>query len=84
MIKDETFEGRKIYERLDNGIEVYDAEYFNQPMVDFAHNIMWAFIITGIISFFLVMIFWVIPYMLHLACSFPGIPTGSTLCANWR
>jgi hypothetical protein len=69
---------RILYRRLDNGIEIYDAEYYNQPMIDFARNMRNAFLVTGAFIVLMVIIFVVVPFMMSfthsLMCSVPNWP----------
>jgi hypothetical protein len=75
---------KKIYEDLGNGIIAYDAESANKPMADFAKKMYYSFLITGIIVFFLIMIFWVIPWGLHAACHAPMVNPDIVLCQRWK
>lgn len=66
MIEDK---GQIVYQRLDNGIEIYDAEHYNKPMIDCARNVSNAFLVTAIFLGLLVIVFVVIPFATDLVHS---------------
>lgn len=70
--------GRVIYQRLENGIEVFDAEYYNKPMIDFARNVHNAFIATAIFLALMFVVFVAVPFFTGLVhsmmCSVPNWP----------
>jgi hypothetical protein len=70
--------GKIIYRRLENGIEIYDAEYYNQTTIDFARNTRNAFLVTAIFVAIVFVIFVVIPFatgFVHqTVCSVPNWP----------
>jgi len=81
-----TKEGIKIYENLGGGVEVIDAETYNQPMIDCARNIYHAFLYTAIFIgiFFLAWFLLVVlhPYAMTTTCNaYPNM--NSVLCSGW-